>query len=366
MRLSLGHGVNIQSASRIGTPPSNSVAPVASGTNEVGETLSCTTGTWVGSAPISYTYQWRRDGVDIASATSSTYVLVSADAETDVDCNVTATNFAGSATADSNNITIAAEGDGSLSDVIASAVFDLDATQAASYTSGTTWSNLVTAPADGSAQTAYDFYTGNGSTSTTYPTFNGSAGSAAAYWSFDGGDYFGIKSGANTAFFNALHKTTGGTAFWFAITLHKTDNTWSTAALLANLASSTNYKGIEIGVLSTEVFSFGQGNGAGSATNNSGVQTSGDFIVIYSYDGSGNIRRWVNTTTATTTAISFTASSDNAAYPMRIGSWGDGSRALNAETRIYSVAGGNEYLDNTKAAAIIAALEARHARDYTP
>ena len=256
-------------------------------------------------------------------------------------------------------------GDGSLADVIDSAVFDLDATQAASYTSGVTWSNLVTFPPEGSVQTAYDFYTGDGSTSTTYPAFNGSAGDAAAYWSFDGGDYFGIKSGANTAFFNALHKTTGGTAFWFAITLHKTDNTWSTAALLANLASAANYKGIEIGVLSTEVFSFGQGNGAGSVTNNSGIQTSGDFIVIYSYDGSGNMRRWVNTTTATTTAISFAASSADAAYPLRIGSWGDNSRFLNAETRIYSVAGGNEYLDDTKAAAIINALCARHNRNYT-
>src|SRR5574343_994393 len=109
----------------------------------------------------------------------------------------------------------AESGDGSLSDVIASAVFDLDATQAASYPgSGTTWSNLVTAPADGSAQTAYDFYRGDGSTSTTYPTFNGTPGSAAAYWSFDGGDLFDLKSGANTTFLKNAHKSAGGGIGW--------------------------------------------------------------------------------------------------------------------------------------------------------
>lgn len=91
-----------------GTVPANTVAPVASGTGTVGQTLSCTTGTWTGTATISYTYQWRRDGVNIASATSSTYVLVSADATTAVDCMVTGTNSFGSSSQDSNNISVTA------------------------------------------------------------------------------------------------------------------------------------------------------------------------------------------------------------------------------------------------------------------
>jgi hypothetical protein len=37
---------------------------------------------------------------------------------------------------------------------------------------------------------------------------------------------------------------------------------------------------------------------------------------------------------------------------------------MNSEQRLYSLAMGNEYLDDTKAAAIIAALEARHGRAY--
>lgn len=90
---------------------SNTVAPVISGTNEVGETLSCTSGTWSGGTPITYAYQWKRDGVSIGSATNSTYLLISADAETDITCTVTATNAEGSNSATSNTITIAADVD---------------------------------------------------------------------------------------------------------------------------------------------------------------------------------------------------------------------------------------------------------------
>ena len=74
---------------------------------------------------------------------------------------------------------------GSLSDVVDSAVFDIDATQSASYGgTGTTWSNLVASPADGAAQSAYDFQLGDGADSSTYPTFTGTVGDAAAYFMF--------------------------------------------------------------------------------------------------------------------------------------------------------------------------------------
>jgi hypothetical protein len=79
-------------------------APVASGTAQVGETLSTTNGTWQGVATITFTYQWRRDAVNISGATSSTYVLVAADYTTDVDCVVTAANALGSANQDTNDI----------------------------------------------------------------------------------------------------------------------------------------------------------------------------------------------------------------------------------------------------------------------
>ena len=84
--------------------PLNLTSPVASGTAQVGQTLSTTDGTWQGIATITFAYQWRRDAVNISGATSSTYTLVAADYTTDIDCVVTATNGLGSASADSNDI----------------------------------------------------------------------------------------------------------------------------------------------------------------------------------------------------------------------------------------------------------------------
>lgn len=89
-----------------GIPPSNTVAPVISGTAVVGQTLSSTTGTWIGTPIPTYTYQWYRGANPISGATSSTYTLVQADATFSVTCVVTATNPAGIASATSNALTI--------------------------------------------------------------------------------------------------------------------------------------------------------------------------------------------------------------------------------------------------------------------
>ena len=62
----------------VSSVPVATVAPVVTGGKLVGDTLSCTTGTWTHS-PTSYTYRWLRDGVAIGAATSSTYVRVAAD-----------------------------------------------------------------------------------------------------------------------------------------------------------------------------------------------------------------------------------------------------------------------------------------------
>ena len=92
-----------------GNSPSNSVAPAITGTAQEGQTLTCSSGTWSGSP--TYTYQWKRNGSNITSATNSTYTLVTADVGQTIKCTVTATNFIGSSTADSNSVTPTASGD---------------------------------------------------------------------------------------------------------------------------------------------------------------------------------------------------------------------------------------------------------------
>lgn len=86
-----------------GNAPINTVAPALSGTAQEGQTLTCSTGTWSGSP--TYAYQWKRNGNNIGSATNSTYTLVTADVGQSIKCTVTATNFSGSANADSNTVT---------------------------------------------------------------------------------------------------------------------------------------------------------------------------------------------------------------------------------------------------------------------
>jgi hypothetical protein len=80
--------------------PANTVLPVITGTPAVGTTLLTSSGTWSGTTA-SYTYQWKRGGVNIAGATTSSYLLVTADLGANITVTVTATNTAGSANATS-------------------------------------------------------------------------------------------------------------------------------------------------------------------------------------------------------------------------------------------------------------------------
>jgi len=90
------------------SPPVSTSLPVVSGVAQVGSTLSTTTGSWTGTAPISYAYQWRRCDtaggacVAIVGATLASYALTSADLGKTVRSAVTASNAVGSATATSN------------------------------------------------------------------------------------------------------------------------------------------------------------------------------------------------------------------------------------------------------------------------
>ena len=85
--------------------PTNTLAPAISGVTIVGQVLTSTTGTWSGTLPITYSYQWKR-GVTNIGTNASTYTLVTADAGQNISCEVTATNEAGSVSASSNTLAI--------------------------------------------------------------------------------------------------------------------------------------------------------------------------------------------------------------------------------------------------------------------
>ena len=86
------------------TAPANALAPSVSGVAQVDETLTVIEGIWTGGS-ITYTYQWQTDSgggfADISGATSRTYTPIAGQIGQPLRCVVTATNSAGSASANS-------------------------------------------------------------------------------------------------------------------------------------------------------------------------------------------------------------------------------------------------------------------------
>jgi hypothetical protein len=97
--------ISVQSGSgSTATPPSNTSLPTIAGTAQQGQTLTASPGTWSGTQPINYAYQWQRcdsGGANcnpISGAASNTYLLAATDVGSTIEVTVTATNMAGTAT----------------------------------------------------------------------------------------------------------------------------------------------------------------------------------------------------------------------------------------------------------------------------
>ena len=84
------------------TKPSNTSPPVISGSAQEGSTLTASDGTWSGSTPISYRFQWRICSslgggcTAITGETAQTYAVTADDVGNTLDVLVTASNTAGS------------------------------------------------------------------------------------------------------------------------------------------------------------------------------------------------------------------------------------------------------------------------------
>ena len=94
-------------SARSAVKPVNSASPAISGTAQEGQTLTASNGTWAGTAPITFSYQWSRcdqNGKSCAAingATSSTFQLQRIDVDNTIIVTVTATNGDGNDSAPS-------------------------------------------------------------------------------------------------------------------------------------------------------------------------------------------------------------------------------------------------------------------------
>lgn len=97
------------------TAPTNTAAPTVTGAARETETLTAQPGTWNGTGPLQFTYQWQRcdtngaNCVDVAGATGQTYRMTTADVGHRLRVVVKAANGAGQATAASAPTSIVAE-----------------------------------------------------------------------------------------------------------------------------------------------------------------------------------------------------------------------------------------------------------------
>ena len=89
----------------VGDVPVNTVLPLITGDAIVGETLTCSAGTW-DNLPTAYSYQWYVNSVAIPAATANTYVIQASDDLKELTCFVTATNAVGGATAESIGVRV--------------------------------------------------------------------------------------------------------------------------------------------------------------------------------------------------------------------------------------------------------------------
>lgn len=248
----------------------------------------------------------------------------------------------------------------SLNTVISSCLADYDATISQSYPgTGQTLFNLVT------GSTESDLWLGaDGSVSTDDPAFSGTANDPAAEFQLDGGDYFQVKT--ISSFLNSLHKTTGGTNYWFAFAIYL-PNDAAGDILFGNQDSTRD--GIFIQIRPTPTLRIAQYNGSTIATVDSvTTQATEDAvnIIIVSFDNSaGQATFWANSSTGETRAFTMNTATndptDDATFFARAG-----TLPANNGVDIYGFSYGNEYLNDTKAGDLIGAYEARHNRDYTP
>ena len=294
--------------------------------------------------------------------------------ESSYDFRVSSTNVVGTGPV---SATATATPSSSLQGLIASACMDLTTADTSSYSgSGQTWANLIAVPADGSTQTAYDFYLGaNGSVTSSDPTFNGTPGTGAAYFSMDGGDYFTIAAG-NTPLLRDAHKTTGGLPWSIAMVTKITTRSSGTNPNLifgTGGATAANHgMAVKNGLFSSNVnkISFDTANGsfvaAGDYTTIPNISTSTYKLLVFTYTPTTRVSKsYSNSSVPYTVTVSSYTDTTDATNPLQLFAGGSGTSdatlppVLNG-SQVQSVAIFNSVLTDSQVTVLKTFYQTRH------
>src|SRR6266508_5871514 len=282
----------------LATAPVNQALPTISGTPQEGKPLSAAAGTWSGTAPISYAYQWQRCDaagggcVQLPSATTTTYTPTGAEVGSTLRVVVTASNSAGSSGAGSEPTPLVVAAPGETSPPSAPA----DLTSSADQSSITlTWS----ASSDNVAVTGYDLFLKGAKVAST----------AATNYRFGG-----LKCGTGYTIGVAAYDAAGNRSSTSALasaTAACADTSAPTAptGVVVTAASSTSVSILwspafdNVGVSGYHLFLNGSKIGSTPLTNYifGGLTCATSYsVVIEAYDAAGNGAARLTMTAATT------------------------------------------------------------------
>lgn len=294
--------------------------------------------------------------------------------ESSYDFRVSSTNSIGTGPV---SATASATPSASLQGLIASACMDITTADSSSYSgAGQTWANLIAAPADGSAQTAYDFWRGaDGSGTGSDPTFNGTPGTGAAFFSMDGGDYFTIKAG-NTPLLRDAHKTTGGLPWTIAMVAKITTRSSGTFPNLLFGTGGGNLvnhgMALKNGLFSTNVnkisFDVAEGTYVAAADYATipNISDSTYKLLVFTYvPTTRTSKSYSNSNVPYTQTVSFYTDTTDASSPLQLFAGGAGASDSSLPpvltgSQVKSVALFNAVLTDSQVAVLKTFYESRH------
>lgn len=237
---------------------------------------------------------------------------------------------------------------------LSNVVAQWDATLSGSYNgSGSTWTNVIATPADGSASSSYN-------QTISGMTFNGSAGAASAYFSASGSSFFEL-TGANTTFLDNLHKTTGGSDFTVIVAYQVAA---TTAATLFSTSNTTTSLGVMIDTSTTTTFRQ-RGDTASSNVSGGTVSTGTWYLLIYTHSAAGSSSmRWLNTKTGSLQGHTFNTTTSSSTVNMHVASRNDSANFIPSGSFIAGVTLLNSYIDDITAAMWFDYYNNLHGRTY--